>query len=567
MSFNRFGRLVVCLALICVILVNCSPIRAEATMVPAYSVASVSVEAVAALILKGLGVGYYEYNSNLAFRGVVDDCIAHLQELGLCQEMTIEVFGYEFNGISVFGITPRIINAVRGWLFDSGKLISTTAISGSKISVSTWATGGVYKLIVSSPENTRALFKSLYPNSEVLIIGGSDTKLWGWYFDSDGILSAGTFENPLGQKHSSLLGVHSLSSLHLLFSTPAHSEFWLNTSSTYSYTPIFYDMYSAERYPGFLTMDCYALDWDSLPDYNSNTGFIWNFWFKSSSDSVWGSSTSSRRFLGLTDDGSYLNGNIGLFEWSTTSHSVVSTDLDLDVSAVASPDKTLSDGYSTWHNNSTSITNPSTMEQVEVLPIPQIYTYEDALLPSQQQIWEGTTTGTGTGTGTTPADGTVAGTKIDTFFESLRSILWSPIEWLGDMLLSGIEALFVPSEDYLTAKVEALRSEFSFADSIIETFNLFSGSFLDFDTSPPVITIDLGAAEGSYFFGNETVFIDLSWYSRYKPTVDSLLSAFMWLVFLWRVGIHLPNIVSGSSGSVPGGIVPSNSETRLTVQR
>lgn len=37
----------------------------------------------------------------------------------------------------------------------------------------------------------------------------------------------------------------------------------------------------------------------------------------------------------------------------------------------------------------------------------------------------------------------------------------------------------------------------------------------------------------------------MSWYARYKPIVDPFLSAFMWLVFSWRIFTQLPNIING----------------------
>lgn len=166
-----------------------------------------------------------------------------------------------------------------------------------------------------------------------------------------------------------------------------------------------------------------------------------------------------------------------------------------------------------------------------------------------------------------PITGTFADTAVGTFIDSLIDALMAPFEWLANALLEGIKAIFVPHEDFLTDKVDALRSEFSFADSIISTFELFGNSLLAFSTSPPVIYVDLGASTGSYYLGGKVPFVDLTWYAAYKPTVDLLLSAFMWLVFVWRVGIHLPGIIRGSSGDVPGGIVPSGTEKSLIVKR
>ena len=130
----------------------------------------------------------------------------------------------------------------------------------------------------------------------------------------------------------------------------------------------------------------------------------------------------------------------------------------------------------------------------------------------------------------------------------MKNLLWEPIRWLADALLSGVEALFVPSEDFLTDKVDALRSEFAFADTLITGGQMIGDAFNGFDTSPPVIYIDLGATRGDYDIGGKTPFIDLTWYEEYKPTVDTLLSSFLWVVFIWKLFQKAPGIISGMPG-------------------
>lgn len=67
-------------------------------------------------------------------------------------------------------------------------------------------------------------------------------------------------------------------------------------------------------------------------------------------------------------------------------------------------------------------------------------------------------------------------------------------------------------------------------------------------TEPPVIYIHLGDTEGSYNIGGTVPFLDLRWYARYKPTVDTLISAFLWICFVWRMLLKLPGIISGMPG-------------------
>lgn len=64
----------------------------------------------------------------------------------------------------------------------------------------------------------------------------------------------------------------------------------------------------------------------------------------------------------------------------------------------------------------------------------------------------------------------------------------------------------------------------------------------------PSIVMKLGAAESpyGYVYGGDVQVLDLSWYAKYKPSVDLILSGFLWLLFLWGVMKQAPNIVSGS---------------------
>ena len=69
----------------------------------------------------------------------------------------------------------------------------------------------------------------------------------------------------------------------------------------------------------------------------------------------------------------------------------------------------------------------------------------------------------------------------------------------------------------------------------------------------PSLKLDLGAAQShyGYEYGGEVEFLDLSWYTPYKQTVDSLLSGFLWLLFIWHLFKLAPNIISGA-GMVTG---------------
>ena len=66
-------------------------------------------------------------------------------------------------------------------------------------------------------------------------------------------------------------------------------------------------------------------------------------------------------------------------------------------------------------------------------------------------------------------------------------------------------------------------------------------------TGPPELIIHLGDANSHYGFeyGGDEYAMDLSWYDEYKPTVDSIVGGFLWLLYLYGVFKHLPEILSG----------------------
>lgn len=65
---------------------------------------------------------------------------------------------------------------------------------------------------------------------------------------------------------------------------------------------------------------------------------------------------------------------------------------------------------------------------------------------------------------------------------------------------------------------------------------------------PPKVYINFKLAESKYDYGGQTYCLDMSWYQRYKPVVDTFLSAWIWLCFMWRLFIKLPNIINGVAG-------------------
>lgn len=160
---------------------------------------------------------------------------------------------------------------------------------------------------------------------------------------------------------------------------------------------------------------------------------------------------------------------------------------------------------------------------------------------------------------------TAISSAIEDIIEWLKSLgasIADILEWLltlpgilVDAITEALTAVFVPAEGYMDTKVEALRANFPLFDSVIGSAKQLRSLF-NFATTPPIIYIDLGAST-SWAMGGRTVFIDMSWYAEYKPTMDLVISVFLWLLFLWRIFLALPGIISGTSGFWGSGAVES----------
>lgn len=156
--------------------------------------------------------------------------------------------------------------------------------------------------------------------------------------------------------------------------------------------------------------------------------------------------------------------------------------------------------------------------------------------------------------------GDTVGKKIDDVKDTISDGFSDVTTFIGDVVSAVTElpdaiagaisdiltGIFVPSEDFLTVKVEALRARFDWIDPFID----FAESLSFGSAEPPVIYIPLDDAEGSYYFGPEMVFVDMSWYVRYKALGDLILSGFLWALFGWRMYVKLPGIINGVAGTI-----------------
>ena len=244
------------------------------------------------------------------------------------------------------------------------------------------------------------------------------------------------------------------------------------------------------------------------------------------------------------------------------SASAVDTSYDLTLGDVAGQDEDLATGYPEWAGQSVALTPSGTDTVITGYPVSTPSTYEEAISQTQTEAQSGTTSITDSDIG---SDVVVEG--LDVPLAEVNTISFIDALGLSDLLVTmqglpdavgaqfvdALTAVFVPSADYLTNKVESLGERFDFIPSITKT-----GEFLRDSVSgasgPPVIYVDLGAADGDINYGGKVLLTDFSWYEPYKPTVDSVLGAACWAFFGWRVFMRLPGIIGGESGYVESAV-------------
>lgn len=201
------------------------------------------------------------------------------------------------------------------------------------------------------------------------------------------------------------------------------------------------------------------------------------------------------------------------------------------------------------------------------------------------------------------------GDKIGGFFSDLGDKLGNWFDKLGeklkeigefiidipgniiDLLEKLLKKLFIPDEGFFDSQVQEVRDKFSFADSLCGTaenvlgamsgesavslasdsdiavysdepdIEVYSGGGHGFDDSSsgsgggssfgtsPQFTFDFSSAKTHWNYGGSVVRVNLDWLSPYRETIQALIRAFVWVVFIINTYKDLPNIINGFNSS------------------
>ena len=496
MNWKRIGRVITCLLVVCCLIVNMSPIRAEALAVES----ALGLGLAAVLILATAGVVFNPENQ-AQIEAIGNSMSTYLYQWGTSAEKLDEV--EEFIGsLQIYDWNDEDGDGEN----DSPNEQKIMLAKGILAGISMW----VASVIIGTTEITI---------DEVPIEGFAYYN--GYCLPYDELFNSG---------YSMIFYSSGVYMAYISTNLPTIGSFGASVNQYYAFR---WNTSGAVYYGTWKSGDSWNFEYTESGFSSINSGIpIWTNFDYDATDydlgtlegtapsTVWPRPISSPTYFGdiptQIEDGSLEYGGIELPE------SDYSTLFHLGQTAQEAVTSTMND------LTTGNLTYPEFLEITKV----------------------DTSTDTETDTGSDPeeesAPDTLANTSLSTFLDALADLLWAPIRWLADTLLNGIKAIFVPSEDFLTEKVEALRERFEWIDPFITMADALSGEISAGE--PPVIYVHLGNAEGKYNWGGTVTFLDLSWYSRYKPVGDAVISGFLWAWFVWRMYLKIPGLIAGMPG-------------------
>lgn len=586
MNFKRIGRALICLILVCALLVNISPIRAEA-----FVIESVLVNAgmVALSCILGLGVGFQTYEIAMPY---IDDCVSYLKSIDYVN--AAEQIAIYSAGTQQYYANQTLVEVVRDWLFSSGTVVGNELPSIDSI-LTKYKDIKPYAVIYYSTYYEKYIFQ--LASEPFLVVHHSEEDLdslsdcflgvdsSSHYAATYRLDSDGTWSQYDSQEITLRRGpTFSLISSVVWANHDIHHV--VESAGEYSYRHVFVYGSESSSISSFSVVDGLVASQIASKDEDFTTGY--SSW-AANSISIPGQLEDNEPIIGLPLGlGSNLSDMIGLTQsdvWNGTSTYIPDEETESTEPSIGVIPGSLADADAEGFLGSIADYLMDAFawlwSKIEAFFGPWIDRIEgwfsDAItavetIPDAFSGWFADIIG---GIVSIPEsiadvfggviDGVIAlpGTIADVFADVIAGVIALP-QTIADAIADAATALFVPAEGYIETKVEALTSKFPFAKVISDSSLEMKKFLLNLGQQPPIIYIDLGAATGSYIWGGRTIFIDLTWYAQYKGTMDVIISSFLWLWFVWRMTLALPGIIQGTSGFWTKPDVP-NESTSLTI--
>ena len=602
MNFKRIGRMAICLLLVCVLLFNIVSIEARATGIVETIIAGVSTVNVPVAIAIGatlIALGVCAGSDSASFNNVVSSAESWLgTQVGYVQDGFVKMVRVvDESGEATYYAACDLFESLRGWLFDSGTITDANAkfiTSGTYLhagnSVSISSTGPVFLFYGYNTYNgtvgCHAVSQSPIEVSGIsagttVFSTTTSTTASGYYWSTfaSGALSASDYTYPVISFSSTRTGGYKMYediAKSLSFSPSTSSDLQLGQIST---VPI--DGTSAKAWANeYASKGFYVLQGGGSgqdPDDGAEGNNNWKWMLPLSLVTLLDLYAMSQadQWTGKTP--------AEFDEYTTSEEFDVTTQPDIDgypaieITPVVDPapdtggdSVTDPDGDSaelTWWQRFTKWFQ-ELRTSINELPNRFDEHFENVNnnieeVPSKFEAWIN-----GVQTSVDAVAESILGTADeinaaiqglpDTFL-SHASMIMEAIGAVPQAILSGLqsalESLFVPDPDFIPNKVAALQAQYSFLEPMQQTGEDLKLFFQNIGSQPPIIWIDLGAGTGWYPMGGKVKFIDLTWYSQYKPTADFIVGGSIWLWLAWRMFKAIPGIISGDSGSVGAPVV------------
>lgn len=585
MKFNKWGRILVCLLLICALVVNISPIKAEATgagaalgVIKGASLVSVPVAfwVVAALVAIGVVVDQVNDADFTQYNTLVDNATAFLTDAGTyVKDGMVEMIRVvDETGKAVFYAAGDAMEALRGWLCDSGTVeIYSTSVS-------------VYGCTFTSESPMRVVYfqklsgSSYYRRAAVYSPTAITASITGYpsgTADINGVVYSWRSVN-LGSGYeydsSMVVGYPSDSSMFEYITAHGYSPCSVSDGlalEAFPTVPI--DGTGARQWSEeFTDNGLYVVGTGGSGNNNNNDGkWFWKLMlpltladlYAMSQAEHWAAETPAEFDQYETKE-----------ELTVSPGQEVEFGQSIELAPIADPD-TGSDSDTGNDSDSSGDSSELTWWQrftqwflelrADINELPNRFDehFENVNssideVPSKFESWIN-----GVQTSVDAVAENILGTAAeinaaiqglpDTFLSHV-SVITEAIGAVPQAIVVGLrsvlESLFVPDPEFIPNKVEALKAEYKFLDPMLSTGEDLKLFFQNIGSQPPIIWIDLGAGTGWYPMGGKVKFVDLTWYAQYKPIMDPIIGGSIWLWLAWRMFKAIPGMLSGDSGTV-----------------
>lgn len=116
---------------------------------------------------------------------------------------------------------------------------------------------------------------------------------------------------------------------------------------------------------------------------------------------------------------------------------------------------------------------------------------------------------------------------------------------LIELLANLLKGLFIPSQESLENFFSPIQEKFAFVDQI-KAFSNEIKVMLETGEGVPTFKMNINS---KYYSGEITV-LDLTFFAPYKKYSDMIITAFIYILFVWRLIKNLPATINGFSSGI-----------------